>query len=129
MTLLTGMLLLVFIIHIGVLLQWIPYENVWAGKINSVEEMYVYEAISLLLNGVLLLIVYLKKKSIARTSTPIIDTILWIYVVIFGLNSIGNMFAVTLFEKLFGTLFTLTAMYLCWVIVRKSTTSVEDRVL
>jgi len=119
-TVLMGLLSLVILLHLGILFQLIPYDIVWAGKIDSLEAMYLLETVSLILNGTLMLVLYLKLKHLKQAMpTPVVDVILWIYVVIFGLNSLGNLFAQTLFELIFGTLFTLVMMYLCWVVVKK----------
>lgn len=119
-TLLMGLLSVVILLHLGILLQLIPYDIVWAGKIDSLESMYLLETVSLILNGTLMLVLYLKLKHLKQAMpTPVVDAILWIYVVVFGLNSVGNLFAQTLFELIFGTLFTLVMMYLCWVVVKK----------
>ncbi len=48
----------------------------------------------------------------------IIDIILWAFVVIFILNTIGNPFAKTILEKSFGGL-TLGSAILIWGILRK----------
>lgn len=119
-TVLMGLLSVVILLHLGILFQLIPYDIVWAGKIDSLEAMYLLETVSLILNGTLMLVLYLKLKHLKQAMpTPVVDVILWIYVVIFGLNSLGNLFAQTLFELIFGTLFTLVMMYLCWVVVKK----------
>lgn len=119
-TILIGLLSVVILLHLAILLQLIPYDIVWAGKIDSLEAMYLLETVSLILNGTLMLVLYLKLKHLKQAMpTPVVDVILWIYVVVFGLNSLGNLFAQTLFELIFGTLFTLVMMYLCWVVVKK----------
>lgn len=119
-TVLMGLLSVVILLHLGILFQLIPYDIVWAGKIDSLEAMYLLETVSLILNGTLMLVLYLKLKHLKQAMpTPVVDVILWIYVVVFGLNSLGNLFAQTLFELIFGTLFTLVMMYLCWVVVKK----------
>jgi len=119
-TILIGLLSVVILLHLAILLQLIPYDIVWAGKIDSLESMYLLETVSLILNGTLMLVLYLKLKHLKQAMpTPVVDAILWIYVVIFGLNSVGNLFSQTLFELIFGTFFTLVMMYLCWVVVKK----------
>jgi hypothetical protein len=38
--------------------------------------------------------------------------------VVFSLNTIGNLFAESIWEKTFGTLLTLIIAFLLWIIVR-----------
>jgi len=82
--------------------------------------MYVFEIISILINlflGFVLLIKgnYLKKL----IPTKAMNIILWVFLFIFGLNTIGNIFAETLFEKSFSLL-TLIFTYLIWTILKKN---------
>lgn len=125
---LISVLSVLVLLHIGILLQWVPYDMVWAGRIDSVEEMYVFESISLLLNATLIILLYVKFKQLREgISSRIVDLTLWAYLLMFGLNTLGNLFAPSLLEKVLGTLFTLMAMYLCWLIVKKTPTSTEDK--
>ena len=40
---------IVLIFHFLILTNQIPYEKVWAGKLNSIEEMKSFETISIIL--------------------------------------------------------------------------------
>jgi hypothetical protein len=84
----------VLIFHVLIVFQIIPYNIVWAGKLKSVTEMYQFEMISLLINSIVILIVaqksdYLKLKIPAK----LVNGMLWFFVVLFSLNTIGNLFA------------------------------------
>jgi len=48
--LLIGLLSLVIVFHILVLLQIIPYNIAWGGRLKTVQEMYVFEIVSIALN-------------------------------------------------------------------------------
>lgn len=48
----------------------------------------------------------------------IVNIALWIFLVLFVLNTIGNLLAKTNFEKVF-TLWTLISASLIWIILRK----------
>ncbi|MBA2744814.1 MAG: hypothetical protein H0U44_01190 [Flavisolibacter sp.] len=119
--LMTGLLVLTIIFHLLVLLQIIPYTIVWAGRLNNLQEMYVFEAISILLNLLLLWVIVQKAGYIKSVITErYLNMVLWLFVIIFALNTIGNLFSKNQFEFIFGTAFTLLSSLLCWLIVRKA---------
>ena len=120
---LISLLSLTTIFHVLVLLQIIPYDIVWAGKITCTEDMYVFESISLLINVFLLRVVTKKLNNLKKgTTNKSIDLILWVFVVVFGLNTIGNFCATTVIEFVLGTILTGISAYLCWVLVKKNKT-------
>ncbi len=115
----TGILLLVLlgavgVFHLLVLFQLIPYTAVWGGKISSARQMYVFETISLTINMILIVTV-LQHIGLTQRFWPekIIRLILWLFVVLFSLNTLGNLFAENRYEQIFGTFFTLLAAFLC----------------
>jgi len=59
---LIGISVLATIFHLLILVRVIPYEITWGGRLKTVEEMYVFETISILINSFfildLLLIIY-----------------------------------------------------------------------
>lgn len=113
--LLIFLLSLVVIFHVLILIKIIPYTIAWGGRLNSDQEMYQFEGVSILVNCLLIWILHLKKKQINH---KIIDPILWIFFVIFILNTIGNLLAKTTFEKSFSIL-TLIFALLIFKILRK----------
>lgn len=106
--------------HVLVLLQVIPHTIVWAGKFSTFEEARLFEVISILVN-VALLVLLLVKGYHLRTNrvVKVVDVMLWVFVVLFAINTIGNIFAVTLAEKLLFTPLTFISAVLIWIIVRK----------
>jgi len=113
---------IVLVFHFLVLTQQIPYDKVWAGKLNSVEEMKAFETVSILINVLIMTVLFLKYRLIQHKKTnKIIDTLIWIFVGIFTLNTIGNLFSKSTIELIFGTLFTLVSAILCFIIVKKDT--------
>ena len=105
---------MIIIFHFLVLLQIIPFENVWAGKLKSVEEMYVYESISIVVNCILILIVLVKGKIInLKVSPKVINTALWIFVILFSLNTLGNLTSKTNLETIIATPLTFIFALLC----------------
>ena len=118
--LMIGLLSTVLIFHLCVLFEIISYKIVWAGKLNSKEEMYVFEAVSILINFFLIIVLYIKFQNIKKSETNrIINIIIWLFLFIFALNTLGNLFAENLIEQILGTLLTFISATLCWIIVKK----------
>lgn len=118
--LMIGLLSIVLIFHLCVLFEIISYKIVWAGKLNSKEKMYVFEAISILINFFLIIVLYIKFQNIKKSETNrIINIIIWMFVFLFALNTLGNLFAESLIEQVIGTLLTFISSTLCWIIVKK----------
>ena len=115
-----ALLTAVTLFHISVITQLIPYTIVWAGKLNSLKEMYVFEAFSILSVVFLLTLILLKQYYLKREiESKILNGILWLFIVLFALNTLGNLFAKTMLEKVVFTPLTLISAILIWLIVRK----------
>jgi hypothetical protein len=121
------MLVVVILFHISIILKIVPYEITWGGRLKTDAEMYVFEIISILINLFLCTILLIKGKYI-RAFTPMKTTniTLWIFFILFGLNTIGNLFAKTNFEKFFA-FWTLTSAILIWIILRKDKKRTQNK--
>lgn len=120
---------LVLLFHLLILTEQIPYDKVWAGKLNSVEEMRSFETFSILLNLFILTVLYAKYRLIMKAKkNKVIDVFIWIFAGFFALNTVGNLFSKSMTELIFGTLLTLTLCVLCIVIVRKEKTKAQQGV-
>ena len=118
--LMIGLLSIILIFHLCVLFEIISYKIVWAGRLNSKEEMYVFEAVSILINFFLIIVLCIKFQNIKKSETNrIINIIIWLFVFLFALNTLGNIFAENLIEQILGTLLTFISATLCWIIVKK----------
>lgn len=107
------------IIHILVLLQVIPYEIVWGGLLESIQEMIVFELISIVLTSILLFTILIKGKYLnLKISPKILNVILWVYVILFSFNTVGNLFATTTLETILFTPLTIMAVLLCYRITK-----------
>lgn len=120
---LIALISLVILFHISVIVKLIPFEIVWGGQITNEQEMYIFEVVSILINALLLLTI-LTKVNYITLSIPlkVVDVILWLFVWLFLINTIGNLFAETYLEKFFSLL-TLAFAFLIWQIVRDVTNS------
>lgn len=107
----------VILFHFAILLKFIPYDFTWGGRLQNDTEMYVFETLSISINVFLVVILLMKGEYLQkRFSERITTTILWIYLVLFLLNTVGNIVAQTYFEKTFALL-TLGFSILLWRIV------------
>ena len=104
------------IFHLLILFRVIPFEITWGGRLKTVEEMYVFETISILINSFFIFILLQKGEYIRYfLGKKTVTLILWVFFAIFVLNTIGNVFAETYFEKFF-TILTLLNAILLWLI-------------
>ncbi|MBK7811125.1 MAG: hypothetical protein IPO62_08910 [Saprospiraceae bacterium] len=116
LNILIGICSLALAFHFLILIKAIPYENTWGGKLKSDQEMYVFEFFSMAINT-FFLYVLLQKGNYVKPffSEKLISIFLWTFFAIFSLNTIGNLFAETIFEKSFSILTLLNAV-LIWLI-------------
>jgi len=113
------LLVAVILFHFTIILKIVPYQFAWGGRLENDMQMYVFETISVLINVLLILSLLIKGNYIkAFVSMKIVHIFLWVFIVLFGLNTIGNILAKTNFEKFFSIL-TLAFTLLLWIILRK----------
>ena len=123
---LLGLLIAVILFHLCVMAKMIPYNIAWGGRLQNDSEMYVFEAISILINLFLGLILLMKGEYIQfRFKKKAIDIILWIFFALFVLNTVGNLLAKTNFEKSFAVL-TFVFAILLWVILKTKDTKQQS---
>ena len=83
---LLGLLVMVILFHIAVIVKAIPYNIAWGGRLENDQEMYVFEAISILINLFLGLVLLMKASYIKfRFKNKAINIILWIFLALFVL--------------------------------------------
>ncbi len=118
-SILVSLTILVLMFHFLVLSGILPYTVVWAGKLKSKEEMYVFESISILLN-LLIFYVVLQRNHWAKAlfSVKLQKIILWSFAVLFALNTVGNLFAENVYELYIGTTLTALSAFLCWRVAK-----------
>ncbi|MDI1233430.1 MAG: hypothetical protein PSX81_04045 [bacterium] len=111
---------LVILFHLLIITQMIPYTIVWAGKLKNEKDMYQFEGVSLFINLLLILLLLIKVNYLKLPLSPRFITImLWLFVFLFALNTIGNLFAKTNFEKFVFTPLTFISSLLLIRIVKK----------
>ncbi len=109
----------VTLFHLAILIKIIPYEITWGGKLKNDAEMYLFESISILINLFLAYLLLIRGEYVHKLiPSKVVNIILWIFLFIFGFNTIGNIFADTLFEKSLSLL-TLIFTLSLWNILKK----------
>lgn len=101
------------VFHLLVISGVIPYDIVWAGKIQSRTELLRMETVSLILLGLSTAMVALKIRLI-NINIPqlVIDVGMWVLLALFVLNTIGNFLAQSLVEKYGFSILTIIISYL-----------------
>ncbi|MEY3411323.1 MAG: hypothetical protein RIQ70_9, partial [Bacteroidota bacterium] len=98
----------------------IPYTIVWAGKLENDQQMVVFEILSITVNSVLSFIIFIQGNYLkVNFSQKALNVILWVFTIIFSLNTIGNLFSKTSFETIVFTPLTFISAILCYRILRK----------
>lgn len=119
-----GLLFSVILFHICIMLRIIPYNIAWGGRLTNDNEMYVFETISILINVFLSWILLMKGDFVKfKFSENAVKIILWTFFGLFILNTIGNIFAKTNFEKFFAILTGLSAILILNIIKQTKTTN------
>ncbi|MCM4170329.1 hypothetical protein DHD32_02465 [Arenibacter sp. TNZ] len=112
-------LVAVMLFHLSIILKIIPYEIAWGGRLKNDSSMYVFETISMAINFFLFAILLIKGKYLKEfIPLKFVNLALWAFLVIFGFNTLGNIFAETNFEKFFAII-TFGFSFLIWVILTK----------
>jgi phosphatidylserine synthase len=100
----------------------IPYNIAWGGRLTNDNEMYVFESISILINVFLSWLLLMKGEFVKfKFHNNTVNIILCVFFGLFIVNTVGNIFAKTNFEKLFAILTGLSAI-LIWNIIRHKNT-------
>ncbi len=95
---LLALLIAVIVFHISVIAKVVPYDKAWGGQLQNNTEMYIFESFSILIILFLGLVLLMKGDYAKfRFKNKTINIILWIFLTLFLLNTIGNIFAKTNF--------------------------------
>lgn len=112
------LLCLIILFHLLVLIEIIPYTIVWGGRLKTVSAMVRFEIASIAINILLIAAVTIKSRYLKLTiPSTIITVILWIYIILFSINTIGNLAAKMTLETVVFTPVTLILALLCYRIV------------
>lgn len=111
---------LAIVFHLLVLMEFIPNDIVWGGRITVKEELYIFESISIFMNLLFLLIVSLKTGKLTfKHNQKLIQVLLWFMSIVFLLNTIGNLLAKTTTETIIFTPVTFISAICGFILLSK----------
>lgn len=109
---------LVLVFHLLVITGLIPPSIVWGGKLESRQQLLQMEIVSLAVNLLLMLVIASKAGYVRGLLHPrLVGLLLWLFVTLFSLNTLGNLLAETTMETVIFTPLTLLNALLCYRIV------------
>jgi hypothetical protein len=112
--LLIGLFAIALIFQCAVLVGAVPIEMVWGGQLESEEQRTVMSLVAITVLLLMIAIVLIRMGRIGRAIPAIGKWGMWIIVVLFALNTVGNLAAEDLRETLVFTPITLLAALLAW---------------
>lgn len=99
---------LIIIFHLLVITSVIPSDIVWGSRLSSQDQLILFESISIVLNVVFLIVIFIRMGVLKmNVSKKLINGFLWAMMVLFLLNTLGNLASESSFEKLAFTPVTL----------------------
>ncbi len=108
------------IFHLLILIKFVPYNITWGGRLKNDQEMYVFESISLLINGYFILVLLQIGNYISIIFNKLLISFsLWFLFITFTLNTLGNIVAVSNLEKTFAIITALNAFCIWRLIFKK----------
>ena len=98
---LLAILIALVIFHFFVMIDIIPYQMIWGGRIENKRQLIKIELISIIVNLIMILVIMIKKRLIRFSINPrYLQLVLWIMFVFFLLNTLGNMLSLNQVEKI-----------------------------
>jgi hypothetical protein len=119
-----AVLILFSLFHVAVLMGWIPYSVVWGNRIQSRVEMIPLESFSLALNTFLIWLLA-QRIDLFKQVIPskLFKILMWIVVVLFTVNTLGNLLSGNVIEQLvFSPVTALFAVFFVRIALEKELT-------
>jgi hypothetical protein len=108
------LLSLMALFHVLILLNILPYDMVWGGRIADTTRMCRLELISLVVHLLMLTVIAIKAGMINVRVNPMLTTILlWLMFGLFLLNTLGNLMSLNAFERIVFTPLTILLSLFC----------------
>lgn len=115
----TSVFLLSLIFHTLVLSGVIDYRIVWGGRMQTLDQMYSFEGISLGINGIFFLLMLIHHAWIRISiSFRVMRGIFWGMFVLFILNTVGNLLSANSMEKIIFTPVTALLAFFSFILAR-----------
>lgn len=107
------LLSLLIVFHFLLLINIVPYQLVWGGRIENKSQLLRFELFSICVNSIMILIVMMKTKFLRISiNQKVLQIALWIMFSLFVLNTIGNLLSVNKIEKIIFTPLTVILSFL-----------------
>ena len=104
---------LTLIFHGLILTKVIPYEIVWGGRLKSTQEMVIFETVSIVINALILIAITSRIRFLKQSEEPMIFRMIFgITSLLFLINTLGNLYAITDLERFIFTPLTAIATIL-----------------
>ena len=105
---------LVVVFHLLVMTGVVPYGIVWGGNLKEYSQMLTFEAVSIVLNLVMLAVVAVYAGMLKVKVNPLLIRIaIWIMFALFLINTVGNIFSKNEMERIIFTPITLVLSIFC----------------
>lgn len=106
------------ITQVLVLLGIVPKDMIWGGRVQQARQLYALQAVSLLINAVLLVLVGIEWGVIPAEwlSAQVLTGIWWVFCGVFLLNTLGNLNAKNRYERIIFSPMTLVAAVCCAIL-------------
>jgi hypothetical protein len=110
----------VLFFHVLIISRVIPYEQTWGGRLKNDQEMLAFESVSVLTNILLSVSLMIKGRLLAwKIPSIVVSTLLWLFFVLFVVNTFANLFAATALERSFSLL-TLFFAVLIGIVLKEA---------
>ncbi len=114
-----SILFMVAVFHLLVLVNVVPYTIVWGGKFHNETQLRNFEVVSIAINAFMIFVVAIKGQYInLPIPMKVISTLMWLFVLLFAFNTIGNLFAKTALETIVFSPITFILALLCFRIAK-----------
>ena len=115
-----------FSIIIGIVIfDFVPVDFLWGGRMETKEQLLVFEIISLLIMALCFFIILIKSEKFKLPGLMrAAEIAVWFLFILFFLNTIGNIFAKTTFERFFAILTGILAI-LCLRLALEKTSKTD----
>ncbi|MDB5234121.1 MAG: hypothetical protein JWR44_1114 [Hymenobacter sp.] len=96
------------VFHVLVLVGVIPFGMVWGGRLRDHSQMVTFEAVSLAVTLLMLAVVGVRAGYVKiRIHKRVVQGVLWLMMLLFLANTVGNLLSENEFEKMVFTPLTL----------------------
>ena len=105
---LLALLSAIMLFHVLVIINVIPYEIIWGGRIRNRRELINLELISIIVNAIMIFVVLIRTGMVGFSiRRRWMRLLFWMMLALFLLNTLGNLVSLNQVEKFIFTPITL----------------------